>query len=101
MAIVYASEADLLNVALFCQTAKQWRDANPQLDGNMRDHATIEQLLVMANLESINAEFIRMGLSQSDRLKQLNKTAISQLKTLTAAAQKLQNTEKKKPRELK
>ncbi len=57
----------------------------------MRDHATIEQLLVMANLESINAEFIHMGWSQSDRLKQLNKSAITQLKSLTAAAQRLQS----------
>ena len=56
-AITYASEADLLNVALFGQTARQWRDANPKLDGNMRDHATIEQLLVLANLEGMNAEF--------------------------------------------
>ena len=65
-AIVYANEADLLNVALFGQTAKQWRDANPKLDGNMRDHAAIEQLLVLANLEGMNAELIHMGLSQGD-----------------------------------
>ncbi len=98
-AIAYANEADVLNVALFGQTAKQWRDVNPQLDGNMRDHATIEQLLVMANLEGINAELIRMGLSQSDRLKQLNTSAISQLKILTAAAQKLQlNAPTQKPK---
>lgn len=99
--MAFASEADLLNVALFGQTAKQWRDANPQLEGNMRDHATIEQLLVMANLESVNAELIRLGWAPGDRLKQLNKSAISQLKTLTAAAQKLQNAEIKKPKELK
>ena len=61
-AITYASEADLLNVALFGQTAKQWRDANPNLEGNMRDYATIEQLLVLANMEGMNAEFIHMGL---------------------------------------
>ena len=83
-AITYASEADLLNVALFGQTAKQWRDANPKLDGNMRDHATIEQLLVLANLESMNAEFIHMGLPQGDRLKRLNDIAIRQMQTLTA-----------------
>ena len=64
--MVYANEADLLNVALFGQTAKQWRDANSNLDGNMRDHAAIEQLLVLANLEGMNAELIRMGLSQGE-----------------------------------
>lgn len=84
-AIAYANEADLLNVALFGQTAKQWRDDNPGLEGNMRDFASIEQLLVLANIESINAEFIHMGLSQGDRLKRLNKIAIRQMKTLTAS----------------
>lgn len=88
-AMVYASEADLLNVALFGMTARQWRDANPTLEGNMRDHATIEQLLVLSNMESINAELIRMGLSQSERVKQLNQTAITQMQTLTNASQKL------------
>ena len=83
-AIVYASEADLLNVALFGQTAKQWRDANPKLDGNMRDHAAIEQLLVLANLEGMNAELIHMGLPQGERLKRLNEIAIRQMQTLTA-----------------
>lgn len=67
-AITYANEADLLNVALFGLTAKQWREANAALEGNMRDHATIEQLLVLANMESLNAEFIHMGLSQGERL---------------------------------
>jgi hypothetical protein len=80
---VYASEADVLNVALFGLTAKQWRDANPAQDGNMRDHATIEQLLVLANIEGMNAEFIRMGLSQGDRLIRLNEIAIRQLQLLT------------------
>ena len=83
-AMVYANEADLLNVALFGQTAKQWRDANATLDGNMRDHASIEQLLVLANLESLNAEFIHMSLAQSERLKRLNEIAIRQMKTLAA-----------------
>ena len=82
----YATEADLLNVALFGQTAKQWRDANLKLDGNMRDHATIEQLLVLANIEGMNAEFIHMGLVQGDRLKRLNQIAIRQMQTLTARA---------------
>jgi hypothetical protein len=83
-AITYANEADLLNVALFGRTAKQWREANPRLDGNMRDHATIEQLLVLANLEGMNAEFIHMSLPQGERLKRLNQIAIRQMLTLTA-----------------
>ncbi len=83
-AFVYANEADLLNVALFGLTAKQWREANPKLDGNMRDHATIEQLLVLANLEGMNAEFIYMNLPQGERLKRLNQIAIRQMQTLTA-----------------
>ena len=82
--ITYANEADLLNVALFGQTTKQWRDANPRLEGNMRDFAGIEQLLVLANIESMNAEFIHMGLTQCDRLKRLNEIAIRQMKTLMA-----------------
>jgi hypothetical protein len=85
-AITYASEADVLNVALFGQTARQWREANPQLDGNMRDHATIEQLLVLANIEGMNAEFIHMALLQSDRLKRLNQIAIRQMQTLTTSS---------------
>ena len=85
-AFTYASEADLLNVALFGRTAKQWRDANPKLEGNMRDHATIEQLLVLANIEGMNAEFIHMALSQGDRLKRLNAIAIRQMQTLTASS---------------
>ena len=83
-AIVYANEADLLNVALFGLTAKQWREANPKLDGNMRDHAAIEQLLVLANLEGMNAELIHMGLPQGERLRRLNEIAIRQMQTLTA-----------------
>ncbi len=83
-AYTYASEADLLNVALFGQTARQWRDANPGKDGNMRDHASLEQLLVLANLENMNAEFIHMALPQSDRIKRLNAIAIRRMRTLTA-----------------
>ena len=85
-AITYATEADLLNVALFGQTAKQWRDANAERDGNMRDHATIEQLLVLANLESLNAEFIHMQLPSVTRLLKLNGVAIRQMKTLAATS---------------
>lgn len=84
-AITYATEADLLNVALFGRTAKEWRDANPGLDGNMRDHATVEQLLVLANIEGMNAEFIHMSLPPGDRLKRLNQIAIRQMQILTAA----------------
>lgn len=83
-AITYANEADLLNVALFGQTAREWRDSNPKKDGNMRDHATLEQLLVLANLENMNAEFIHMELPQGERLKRLNTIAIRQMRTLTA-----------------
>jgi hypothetical protein len=80
--LVYANEADLLNVALFGITAKEWRDNNPIKDGNIRDYATLEQLVVLSNLESINALFIRQGLTQNERLIQLNKTAIIQMKSL-------------------
>ena len=83
-AFTYASEADLLNVALFGHTARQWRDVNPGKDGNMRDHASLEQLLVLANIENMNAEFIHMALPQSDRIKRLNAIAIRQMQTLTA-----------------
>lgn len=79
---VYANEADLLNVALFGITAKQWRDTNPKAEGNVRDMASLEQLVVLSNLESINAVLIHQGLTQSDRLIQLNKIAISQMKSL-------------------
>jgi hypothetical protein len=89
--MTYANEADILNIALFSQTAKQWRDANQNLEGNMRDYATIEQLLVLANIESMNAELIHMDLLQSDRLKRLNEIAIRQMQVLTSvsAIQKL------------
>ena len=73
----------MLNVALFGKTARQWREENPEHEGNIRDYATIEQLLVLANLESLNAEFIKMNLPQSERLIRLNKAAISQMKSLT------------------
>jgi hypothetical protein len=82
--LVYANEADLLNVALFGQTAKQWRDANPAAEGNVRDHAPLEQLVVLTNLESLNAVLIRQGLTQADRLLKLNEIAISQMRTLLA-----------------
>jgi len=83
-AMTYASEADVLNVALFGQTARQWRKVNPKLDGNVRDHASVEQLLVLANMEGMNAEFINMGLPQGERLKRLNGIAIRQMRILTS-----------------
>ncbi len=79
---VYANEADMLNMALFGMTSKQWRDANPKTEGNVRDEATLEQLVVLSNLESINAVLIHQGLQQSERLQQLNKIAITQMKSL-------------------
>ena len=82
ISFVYANEADLLNMALFGFTAKQWRDNNSDKDGNVRDQATIDQLVVLSNLESVNAVLINQGLSQSDRLKQLNQIAITQMKSL-------------------
>jgi hypothetical protein len=84
---VYANEADLLNVALFGITAKQWRDANPVADGNLRDEATIEQLVVLSNLESINAVLIHQGKGQPERLQQLNTIAISQMRSLINSKQ--------------
>jgi hypothetical protein len=83
-AITYASEADLLNVALFGHTARQWREANSKLEGNVRDYASVEQLLVLANMEGMNAEFIHMSLPQGERLKRLNQIAIRQMQVLTA-----------------
>ncbi len=89
LSIIYANEADLLNVAVFGQTAKQWRESNPDKDGNMRDHATIEQLLVLANLESMNAELIHLGQDQPARLTRLNQMAIRQLSILSQTASTL------------
>ena len=80
--MVYANEADLLNVALFGITAREWREENQDKKGNVRDYATMEQLVVLSNLESINALLIQQDLSQADRLIQLNKVAIAQMKSL-------------------
>lgn len=80
--LVYANEADVLNVALFGITAKEWREQNLTKKGNIRDYANIHQLVCLANLESFNAEFIRQGLSQSERLEKLNKIAITQMESL-------------------
>ncbi|MCL4786708.1 MAG: KilA-N domain-containing protein [Verrucomicrobia bacterium] len=83
-AITYATVADLLNVALFGHTARQWRDANPKLEGNVRDYASVEQLLVLANMEGMNAEFNHIRLPQGERLKRLNQIAIRPMQVLTA-----------------
>ena len=86
---VYASEADLLNVALFGCTAKEWRDRNPGVEGNMRDQASLEQLVVLSNLESLNAVLVRQGMSQQERLVRLNQIAITQMHSLmTSTAMK-------------
>ncbi|MBX3006829.1 MAG: KilA-N domain-containing protein [Melioribacteraceae bacterium] len=84
---IYASEADILNMALFGLTSKDWRDKNPNIEGNLRDFATLEQLIVLSNLESINAVLINNGLTQSERLIQLNGIAINQMKSLINSAQ--------------
>ena len=80
--IIYANEADVLNVALFGITAKQWREMNPALKGNIRDYATINELICLSNMENLNAIFINDGMSQSERLMKLNQIAIHQMKIL-------------------
>lgn len=89
----YASEADLLNVALFGQTAREWREAHPNEKGNIRDNATLEQLVVLSNLESINSVLIRQGIPASERLTQLNQIARTQMQSLldNAAMQQLRS----------
>ena len=79
---VYADEADMLNVAMFGMTAKEWRESNPDKKGNIRDYATINQLICLSNLENLNAVFINQGLPQSDRLRELNRIAIQQMTIL-------------------
>lgn len=83
--LYYATEADLLNLAMFGLTAKMWREGNPSTSGNLRDHASAEQLLVLANLENLNAEFIRQGMSKEQRLERLNEIAIYQMQLLLQA----------------
>lgn len=82
ISFVYANEADVLNVALFGITAKEWRDANPDLKGNIRDYASVNQLICLSNMENLNAVFIHEGLSQADRLRKLNAIAIQQMMIL-------------------
>ena len=85
---VYASEADLLNLALFGMSARDWKLGNPEIKGNMRDNASVEQLLVLANLENLNAEFIKQAMSAQDRLQRLNEIAIHQISLLTTVQNK-------------
>ena len=80
--LIYANEADVLNVALFGMTAKEWRDENPDLKGNIRDYANINQLICLSNMENLNAVFINKGMEQKERLIELNKIAIQQMKVL-------------------
>ena len=82
VSMIYANEADLLNVALFGMTAQQFKEQNTSLEGNMRDQATLEQLVVLCNMESINALLIQQGLTSVDRILQLNQVAIKQMKSL-------------------
>ena len=83
--IIYANEADVLNVAMFGMTAKQWREANPELKGNLRDYASVNELICLSNMESLNAVFIEQGLPQSDRLIKLNQIAIHQMSILESS----------------
>jgi hypothetical protein len=87
VSIIYANEADVLNVALFGMTAKEWRDANPDLKGNIRDYASINELICLSNLENLNAVFINDGLPQSERLRKLNSIAIHQMSVLESTDQ--------------
>lgn len=80
--IIYAEEADVLNVAMFGMTAKQWREANPELKGNIRDYATINELICLSNMENINAVLINDGVPQGERLVKLNQIAIQQMQVL-------------------
>ena len=80
--IIYAEEADVLNVAMFGMTAKQWRETNPDLKGNIRDYATINELICLSNMENINAVLINEGIPQGERLVKLNQIAIQQMRIL-------------------
>ena len=95
---VYANEADILNVALFGMTAKEWKDKNPNLNGNMRDYASILQLVILVNLENLNAELINQGMAQSKRLERLNEIAKKQLETLqnSPSMKKVESLDNKK-----
>ena len=97
---VYANEADILNVALFGMTAKEWKDKNPDLDGNMRDYANILQLVILVNLENLNAEMINQGIAQSKRLERLNQIAKKQFDILqhTSGIKKIEQLDNNTPK---
>ena len=80
--VIYANEADVLNVAMFGMTAKQWRETNPELKGNIRDYATINELICLSNMENLNAVFIEQNMAQRERLVKLNQIAIHQMSIL-------------------
>lgn len=84
--LTYADEADIINVALFGMTAKEWRDSHPESKGNIRDDADIFQLIVLTNLENLNADYIKSGISQGERLQKLRQTAVTQLKAVSSTA---------------
>ncbi len=94
---MYAEEADVLNVALFGMTAKEWRDNNPNIEGNIRDYTDLKHLLILCNLENTNAELINDGISQKERLIKLNNSAIRQMKILAndKSIKELENLNKK------
>ncbi|MDE6440123.1 MAG: KilA-N domain-containing protein [Bacteroidales bacterium] len=89
--IIYANEADVLNVAMFGMTAKQWRDAHPERNGNIRDYASINELICLSNMENLNAVFIEQGMPQSERLVKLNQIAIQQMRVLEKSPGTIQN----------
>lgn len=91
--VIYANEADVLNVAMFGVTAKQWRDTHPDLKGNIRDYATINELICLSNMENLNAVFIKQGMPQSERLVKLNQIAIHQMSVLESG-----DTDRKLPK---
>ncbi len=93
--LIYATEADILNLALFGMTAKEWRDKNPNLDGNIRDYADMPQLVCLSNLENLNALFIKENLNKAERLEKLNNIAIEQMTILTKKQNKLLETNQK------
>jgi KilA-N domain len=93
---IYASEADLLNMAVFGTTAREWKAKNPTEKGNLRDNASVEQLLVLSNLENLNAEFIKQGINQEERLHRLNETAIHQIQLLIERSNPLLSEENEK-----
>ena len=88
VSIIYATEADVLNMALFGKTAKDWREENPELKGNIRDYTSINQLICLSNMENLNAVFIEKGLPQSERLVELNRIAIQQMQVLESIENK-------------